>query len=117
MDSSAVAVTLKGIYEAYQSAEGRIEHRCHWFDSIPPERIGLHGEFDYHGLSKRVKHCLSVSDKDVLERLKVRQRGRVVVLSGQLCSPCQLSKVVSLALSVDGVDDVEIGSVAVAKAC
>ncbi len=116
MNGSAVATTLGGVYGTYQlSDSGPAQY--HWLSSIPPERIGLHGEFDYHGLSKRVSRCLSASADDALGRLKVRQRGRVVVLSGQLRSAYQLHTVVNLALSVDGVDEVETRGIAIAEAC
>lgn len=112
MDSSAVAMTLDRVCGACQLADDSVERSGHWFLKIPPERIGLHGEFDYHGLSKRVLHCLS-NDQDMLGHLKVRQRGRVVMLSGRLDSPNQLNKVVSLARAVNGVDEVDARSVVV----
>ncbi|MEM8611516.1 MAG: phospholipid-binding protein [Cyanobacteria bacterium P01_H01_bin.105] len=116
MNGSAIAATLEGPYETCQLSEIR-DSQNRWFSSIPPERIGLHGEFDYYGLSKRVSHCLSSHVDRALGRLKVRQRGRVVVLSGQLGSPHQLREVVNLALSIDGVDEVETRGIAVAEAC
>ena len=115
MDGSTVAVALDGISGTCQLT--RPNQLSHWFLNIPPERIGLNGEFDYHGLSKRVSHRLSTKDERSLGHLKVRQRGRVVVLSGQLGSPYQLREVVNLAMSVDGVDEVETYGVAVAEAC
>lgn len=114
MSGSAVATTLHGVSETYQLSDSGSD-RYHWLSSIPPERIGLHGEFDYHGLSKRVSHCLSTNADDALGRLKVRQRGRVVMLSGQLKSSYQLREVINLALSVDGVDAVETRGIAVAE--
>ena len=115
MDGSTVAVTLGGVRGAYQLANA--DQLSHWFLNIPPERIGLNGEFDYHGLSKRVSQRLMTNADSSFGRLKVRQRGRVVVLSGYLGSPYQLGEVVKLALSVDGVDEVETDGVALAKAC
>lgn len=107
MNGSAVAITPDGVSGTCQGSDGESGECHHWLASIPPERIGLHGEFDYYGLSKRVSHCLHTQIDDALERLKVRQRGRVVVLSGKLSSTYQLRKVVNLALSIDGVDEVE----------
>ena len=115
MNSSAVAATSEQLYEACQLSDVRAG-QWRWFSSIPPERIGLHGEFDYHGLSKRVSHCLSSHIDSTLKRLKVRQRGRVVMLSGRLGSPYQLHQVVTLALSVDGVDEVDTRGIAVPDA-
>ncbi|MEL6228759.1 MAG: BON domain-containing protein [Cyanobacteria bacterium J06627_3] len=115
MDGSTVSTALKQAYVPRQLADSSL---CgsRLFSTIPPERIGLDGEFDYHGLSKRVSHCLS-ANVDGARYLKVRQRGRVVVLSGQLGSPYQLREIVDLALSVDGVDEVETLGIAVADAC
>ncbi|EKV01848.1 putative phospholipid-binding protein, BON family [Leptolyngbya sp. PCC 7375] len=115
MNGVAVVTTLGGGYRTCELSDSEVG-RCRWFSSIPPERIGLHGEFDYYGLSKRVSHCLSNYVDSSAERLKVRQRGRVVVLSGQLGSPYKLSKIVDLALSVDGVDAVETRGVAFSEA-
>ncbi|MBX2865590.1 MAG: hypothetical protein KTR27_18720 [Leptolyngbyaceae cyanobacterium MAG.088] len=115
MNSSTVEMTLDRDCGAYQLADEKIAQSGQWFLNIPPERIGLHGEFDYYGLSKRVSHRLS-SLKAVLGRLKVRQRGRVVVLSGKLGSLYQLNEVVTLVHSVDGVDEVDARAVAVVEA-
>ena len=113
MDGATITVALKKVCAPYRLSE---QSRHQWFSTIPPERVGLHGEFDYYGLSKRVSRCLSTNVDSGLKRLKVRQRGRVVVLSGQLGSPYQLREVVDLAMSVDGVDEVETDGVAVAVA-
>ena len=115
MNGSAVATTLGRVSGTCQVSDGE-SGQCHWLASIPPERIGLHGEFDYHGLSKRVSNCLHAQIDGALERLKVRQRGRVVVLSGKLKSTYQLRKVVNLALSIDGVDEVETRGITVVEA-
>lgn len=116
MDGSTIAISLKGLTQPCQlfnSGAGQY----HWFSTIPPERRGLHGEFDYYGLSKRVYRCLNTNVDVALGRLKVRQRGRVVVLSGQVGSPKLLNQVVELALSVEGVDEVETKGVSITEAC
>ena len=115
MDGSTISTALKQAYKPRRLADGSL-FRSQLFSTIPPERIGLDGEFDYHGLSKRVSHCLT-TNVDGARCLKVRQRGRVVVLSGQLGSPYQLREIVDLALSVDGVDEVETLGIAVVDAC
>lgn len=107
MDGVTIATPFQGVLALQQrSNENRGVGHFSWFSSIPPERKGLHGEYDYYGLSKRVFRCLSANIEG-FRRLKVRQRGRVVVLSGHLSSPYLLREVVDLALSVDGVDAVE----------
>lgn len=115
MDGSTVSTALKQTYALRQLADGSL-CRSQLFSTIPPERIGLDGEFDYHGLSKRVSHCL-IANVDSARYLKVRQRGRVVVLSGQLGTPYQLREIVDLALSIDGVDEVETLGISVVEAC
>ena len=116
MDSPTITVSLEHASHPAPALNSQADH-YHWLSTIPPERRGLHGEFDYYGLSKRVYRCVN-SNVDVTPgRLKVRQRGRVVVLSGHLRSPHLLHKVIDLALSVEGVDAVETYGVAVAEAC
>lgn len=115
MDGSTIATAFKEAYAPRQLAGGRLS-RNQLFATIPPERIGLEGEFDYYGLSKRVSHCLRAKVEDA-RYLKVRQRGRVVVLSGQLGSPYQLRQVIDLVQSVHGVDEVETSGIAVGDAC
>lgn len=79
-----------------------------WFQSIPPERVGLNGEYDYYGLQKRVealfRQQFSASD---LAHLKVKQRGRVVVLQGHVASQDILKRLVDLASEVEGAIRVE----------
>ena len=117
MDGLTIATPLQGVCAPQKKLKSsRVGGYCAWFSSIPPERMGLHGEYDYQGLSKRVFRCLS-ENLDDLRCLKVRQRGRVVVLSGYLSSPCLLREVVDLALSVDGVDAVETYGVRMPEAC
>ncbi|MEM6251753.1 MAG: BON domain-containing protein [Cyanobacteria bacterium P01_D01_bin.156] len=119
MDGSTIAISLNQASQPFRLLNVE-PGKQHWFSTIPPERRGLHGEFDYYGLSKRVCRCLNASthvDELALRRLKVRQRGRVVVLTGQVISPHLLHQVVNLAMTVDGVDAVETYGVAVSTAC
>ncbi|NEQ49049.1 MAG: BON domain-containing protein [Leptolyngbya sp. SIO3F4] len=118
MDGLAIATPLLGACASEkQLNNSRLSKRCSWFSSIPPERKGLHGEYDYYGLSKRVSQCLENYVSGEFIRLKVRQRGRVVVLSGQLGAPYELTKIVDLVLAVDGVDEVETDNVRLPNAC
>ena len=79
-----------------------------WFQAIPPERVGLNGEYDYHGLQKRVEALFdqhfSAAD---LAQLRVRQRGRVVVLQGCIDNKATLQQLVDLASQVEGAIRVE----------
>ncbi|MEP0917038.1 phospholipid-binding protein [Leptolyngbya sp. DQ-M1] len=81
---------------------------CSLFATIPPERIGLNGEYDHHGLVKRVWQALRVrfSARD-LEKLRVMQRGKVVIFLGSVASLEVLKHFVSIAREIEGAIDVE----------
>ncbi len=78
------------------------------FSASPPERIGVQGEYDYNGLAKRVSKCFSQFIQEDISRLKVRQRGCVVILTGTVSSQALLTQLVTLATSVEGTALVEI---------
>lgn len=86
------------------------------FETIPPERMGLSGEYDHSGLAKRVKLVFSKKfAPGELENLDVTQRGRVVVLMGQVSSQKILNRMIHLAMQVDGASLVEMGGVTIGK--
>ena len=76
--------------------------------SLPPERIGIAGEYDESGLAKRVTLAFDEDPelKDI-GSLWVSQKGGTVVLKGKVPSPGFLEKAVNVAefqagtLSVD----------------
>ncbi|WOB43555.1 hypothetical protein HNI00_10615 [Thermoleptolyngbya oregonensis NK1-22] len=79
------------------------------FRRIPPERVGLCGEFDYDGLSKRVEHCFRQHCRETdLLGLRVSQRGAIVLLTGRFPNPQTKHELVALALGVDGAVGVEV---------
>lgn len=78
------------------------------FGKSPPERIGVGGEYDYNGLAKRVEFCFQTNVVEDISQLKVRQRGCVVILTGAIASPSLLSRLVDLAIKVEGAALVEI---------
>ena len=79
-----------------------------WFQATPPERIGLNGEYDYHGLQKRVEALFEQHFvPSELEQLTVSQRGRVVILQGIVSDLAMLKVLVDLAKQVDGTYRVE----------
>lgn len=81
----------------------------HWFQALPPERIGLYGEYDHHGLQKRVQRALIERFGDrALARLAVFQRGRVVILHGAVASQEQLRQMVQVILTLPGTAHVEL---------
>lgn len=86
-----------------------------WFRSIPPERIGINGEYDYYGLMKRVRYQLR-EQTALLKSIKIRQRGRVIILKGHLSSAEALSQAIKLVMDVEGVDAVETHGVEIRTA-
>lgn len=83
-----------------------------WFQDIPPERVGLQGEYDYYGLQKRVEALLYQHFSPMaLASLKVGQRGRVVTFQGAVDTPDTLKQMVDLAMTVNGTIRVETVSV------
>jgi hypothetical protein len=78
------------------------------FSSIPPERVGLNGEYDHSGLAKRVMlaFCNEFSTHEIAS-IRVTQRGRVVVLVGKVATQRLLNSMVEIALRVSGAADVE----------
>lgn len=84
------------------------------FSTIPPERIGLSGEYDYNGLAKRVIAALRQRfEADEIRGLRITQRGAVVVVMGDIVHQRLLIRLVRVAMSVTGAADVEVNGVSV----
>ena len=76
--------------------------------TIPPERIGLNGEYDQSGLAKRIALAFDQDpDLDDIDTLWVAQTGSTVVLKGQVPSQDVLNKMVSVAHAVNGSTDID----------
>lgn len=83
-------------------------------ETIPPERLGLNGEYDQSGLAKRVALAFDQDDTlDDLETLWVAQLGTVVVLKGKVPSQDFLDTAISIAKGVNGATDVTTDEVTV----
>lgn len=83
-------------------------------ESIPPERMGLSGEYDQSGLAKRVALEFDEEpDLDDIETIYVAQTGSVVVLKGKAPSQQLLNKMVSVAQRVNGATEVNTEQVEV----
>jgi hypothetical protein len=81
-----------------------------WFQDrgIPPERVGLNGEYDHAGLAKRVHATLRHHwDPLMVDRLRISQRGQVVILSGQVESQDCLDGMIECILQLEGAAFVE----------
>lgn len=82
--------------------------------SIPPERLGLNGEYDQSGLAKRVALAFDEdSQLDDVDTLWVAQTGSTVVLKGQVPNQTILNKMISVARSVPGATNVDTNQVTV----
>ncbi len=82
------------------------------FQSIPPERMGLQGEYDHHGLAKRVGLLVRQNfTAEQLGSLRITQRGAVVVFSGKIPNQRLLIQLVNLAMATTGAADVEVNGV------
>ena len=79
--------------------------------SIPPERIGINGEYDHDGLSKRVRLLLSEQLTHSVETLRISQRGRVVVVIGPWVTEEMAQQIINLCLQVEGATSVEINGI------
>lgn len=76
-------------------------------ESIPPERLGLSGEYDQSGLAKRVALEFDEEpDLDDIETIYVAQTGSIVVLKGKAPSQQVINKMVSVAQRVNGATEV-----------
>lgn len=82
--------------------------------SIAPERVGLNGEYDQSGLAKRVALAFDQDAQlDDIDTLWVAQTDGTVVLKGKVPSQDILSKMASVARSVNGADAVDTSQVTV----
>lgn len=81
---------------------------------IPPERVGLNGEYDQSGLAKRVAQAFDNDPNlDDIETLWVAQTGGTVVLKGKVPSQDLLNKCVSIASGVNGATSVDSSQVTI----
>lgn len=77
--------------------------------TIPPERVGLNGEYDHYGLAKRIQARF----KDRLGRVEaakvvIKQRGGVILLGGQVEHRDVLDDLITIALYTEGTSHVEV---------
>ncbi|MBW4644485.1 MAG: phospholipid-binding protein [Goleter apudmare HA4340-LM2] len=82
--------------------------------SIPPERLGLNGEYDQSGLAKRVALAFD-QDSQIgdVNTLWVAQTGGTVVLKGKVPTQDILNKMISVARTVNGTSTVDTTQVTV----
>lgn len=84
-------------------------------EEIPPERVGLNGEYDQSGLAKRVALAFDEDTQlDDIDTLWVAQTGSTIVLKGKVPNQQILNKMVQVARGVDGATGVNTDQVEVA---
>jgi hypothetical protein len=83
--------------------------------TIPPERVGLNGEYDQSGLAKRVAKAFDEAGFDDHQTVWIAQTGTTVVLKGKCHDQDLLNKMVSIAKSVHGAGAVETNQVTIGK--
>lgn len=82
--------------------------------SLPPERVGINGEYDPSGLAKRVTLAFEEDPelKDI-ETLWVGQTGGTIILKGKLPSQGFLEKAVNIAEFQPGTANVDTTQVTI----
>ena len=101
-------------YNAPQNAPAASSQGSTSTATIPPERIGLNGEYDQSGLAKRVALAFDEDAQlDDIDTLYVAQTGSTVVLKGKVPSQEILNRMVSVAKSVNGATSVETNQVSI----
>lgn len=82
------------------------------FHTIPPERVGLDGGYDHYGLAHRVALAFEQQlGSQVMQTLKVSQRGSVVILVGDVPTAMSMAQLVRIALGTNGATDIELNGV------
>lgn len=76
-------------------------------NDIPPEKVGLDGQFDESGLAKRVAQALDEANISDSVGLWVAQTGSTVVLKYNPDAESVLSKAEQVARGVDGAEAVQ----------
>src|SRR5882672_8526257 len=70
--------------------------------TIPPERVGLNGEYDQSGLAKRVAKAFDEAGFQDHQTVWIAQTGTTVVLKGKCHDHELLNKMVAAAKAVKG---------------
>lgn len=84
------------------------------FATAPPERRGLHGEYDYFGLLNRVLHTFEQRfGRGKLDSIRLTQRGAIVVMEAKSCDLYLLYELIAIALRTDGTEGVELNGTTV----
>ena len=80
--------------------------------SIPPERIGLDGEYDASGLAKRVAQALAEdSIFNAVSTIYVAQNDSKIIFKGTVSDQAMLDRLLTLTETVPGVGNVDVSQV------
>ncbi len=95
-------------YRDWNAVIGLAATNC-LLSAIPPERVGLDGEYDHSGLAKRVARSLrQVLGDATVAQLEIAQRGKVVMVRVQVLDARLMRQITRLTLEIEGADAVEI---------
>jgi osmotically-inducible protein OsmY len=83
--------------------------------TIPPERVGLNGEYDQSGLAKRVAKAFDAAGLDDHQSVWIAQTSGTVVLKGSCHDQELLNKMVEIARGISGATAVETNQVKIGK--
>lgn len=82
--------------------------------TLPLEYMGIHGEYDPHGLAKRVAQAFDQhSEIRQINTLCIIQHGNRISLLGKVADTNVLHQVIDLAKQVDGTKEVDVNQVVV----
>jgi hypothetical protein len=82
--------------------------------TLPLEYVGIHGEYDPHGLAKRVAQAFDQhSEIRQINTLCIIQHGNRINLLGKVANTAVLHQVIDLAKQVDGTKEVDVNQVVV----
>lgn len=84
-------------------------------DAVPPERVGLNGEYDQSGLAKRVALAFDQDPQiNDIETVYIAQTQSTVVLKGKVPNQDILNKMVNVARRIHGATNVDTNQVTIA---
>jgi len=84
-------------------------------DAVPPERVGINGEYDQSGLAKRVALAFDQDPEiDDINTVYIAQQESTVVLKGKVPNRELLNKMVNIARRISGATGVDTNQVTVA---
>lgn len=82
--------------------------------TLPLEYVGIHGEYDPHGLAKRVAQAFDQhSEVRQINTLCIIQHGNKISLLGKVANVDVLHQVIDVAKQIDGTKEVDVNQVVV----